>query len=498
MEQYPHHDLRPGILVVDDDPGIRDTLWAILKKDYRAYRAATGEEAMGLITQEEIHVVLLDILLPGIGGLDVLKWIKERFEDIEVIMITAVKDVGTAVEAMKSRAFDYITKEFDYDDVRAVIERALEKQKLCRQIQYLHSEMSNYVDEDFVVGRSVSITNILDVLKRAAEIETTVLLLGESGTGKEQLARFVHRNSPRADFPMVTVNMASIPSELLESILFGHEKGAFTGAYRQHIGKFELAHRGTIFLDEISDLRIDLQGKLLRVLQEGEIERVGGNKSITVDVRLIVASNSDLREAIDKGTFREDLFYRLNVIPVKVPALRNRIEDIPIFVDFFIKKYNKKFRKNVKGMRQEAVDILSKNSWPGNIRELENLIERLIALSETEWIGPQSLPIEYHFPSFVLPAKGMPPAAEDKSGQPPMQQATDALRFPSPKSSVRDGNFLRESVQAFERIYIFRVLERNNWNRRKASRELRVSLATLKRKIKSLRISTFKGAEGHD
>jgi len=266
---------------------------------------------------------------------------------------------------------------------------------------------------------------------------------------------------------MVTVNVASIPTELLESILFGHEKGAFTGAHSQHIGKFELAHRGTIFLDEISDLRIDLQGKLLRVLQEGEIERVGGNKFISVDVRLIAASNTDLREAIKKGSFREDLFYRLNVIPVKIPPLRSRIEDLPIFVDFFIKKCNKKFRKQVKGMRQEAIDILSRYSWPGNIRELENLIERLVALSEVEWISPQSLPIEYHFSTF-----------------------------PRLKSSSINGNVLRESVQAFERIYLYRILERNHWNRRKTSRELGVSLTTLKRKIKALDIAALDVKEG--
>jgi DNA-binding NtrC family response regulator len=447
---------RPTVLIVDDDESIRDTLEAILLKDYAVLKADNGHAALQLVSEKEIQIVLLDLLLPDLNGLEVLRQIKDRFSDIEVIMITAVKDVATAVKAMKLGAYHYVTKTFDYDEVLALVGKVTERQRDVRELLYLRSEIEPLTEAEFVTGRTRTMQEIYDLAQKVAKLPATVLILGESGTGKQLLARFIHKRSDLADRPFVTVDLAAIPETLVESTLFGHEKGSFTGAYRQHIGKFELADGGTLFLDEIGSLRNDLQAKLLRVIQEGEIERVGGTKTIRVNIRLISATNVNLADAVQKGDFREDLYYRLNVIPIKLPPLRERIEDLPHLVEFFLQRYNRRFKKNVRQISHSAVEILSAYSWPGNIRELENLIERLVALSEGDTILREHIPIEYGLDDI--------------------------------QRRYRKGEVFDKAVEAFERSFILKALEKERWNRVAAAKALGIASSTLKYRMKKLKL----------
>jgi len=452
----------PTVLIVDDDESIRDTLEAILKKDYSVIKAKDGETALRVAESEEVNVILLDIMLPGMGGLEVLEKIKERFEDIDVIMITVVKEIDSVVKAMRLGAYDYIGKDFDYDDVITLIDRVIEKQRKDRELIYLHSEMERYIEYDFVMGKTPQMKEVYDVIQKVARLPATVLIRGESGTGKELVARIIHKESALSENPFVTVNLASIPTELIESTLFGHEKGAFTGAYRQRFGKFELAHKGTLFLDEIGDLKFDLQAKLLRAIQEGEIERVGGTKIIKVDVRLIAATSINLEEAVKEGDFREDLFYRINVIPINLPPLRDRLIDIPQLVELFIQRYNQKFRKKIKGITEGALSILHGYSWPGNIRELENLIERLIAISDGDMISERDIPIEYYLTEVLASQLG-----------------------------IEDEGLLTKACETFERNFILKVLEKNRWRRKETARSLGIPLSTLKYKLSKLHIYDY-------
>src|SRR5436309_13422181 len=327
------------VLIVDDDEGMRDTLTAILKRDYRVLRAASGEAALPILNREDIDLILLDVRLPGISGFEVLRIVKENYSLIEVLMISAINDIETAVQAMKHGAYHYITKDFDYDQLRSLVRNASERQDLNRQVLTLSAQVADQTEREFIVGPS-KMRDIVDLVQKISKLSATVLILGESGTGKELLARLVHRESVNPEGPFIAVNLAAIPRELVESALFGHERGAFTGAHRQQLGKFELASNGTLFLDEIGDLRLDLQAKLLRAIQEGEIERVGCVKPIKTEFRLIAATNIDLEKSVKDGKFREDLYYRINVIPIKVPPLRDRIEDVQLLVDFFLRRYN--------------------------------------------------------------------------------------------------------------------------------------------------------------
>src|SRR5580692_4017010 len=302
------------ILVVDDDEGMRDTLTAILKREYRVLRVGSGEAALPVLNKEDVDLILLDVRLPGISGFEVLRIVKENYSLVEVIMISAINEIETAVQAMKHGAYHYITKDFDYDQLRSLVRNASERQDLNRQVLTLSAQVADQTEREFIVGPSKMTRDIVDLVHKIAKLSATVLILGESG-------------DPEA--PFIAVNLAAIPRELAESALFGHERGAFTGAHRQQLGKFELASNGTLFLDEIGDLRLDLQAKLLRAIQEGEIERVGGTKPIKTDFRLIAATNVDLDKAVKEGRFREDLYYRINVIPIKLPPLRERAEDIP-------------------------------------------------------------------------------------------------------------------------------------------------------------------------
>src|SRR2546428_2959520 len=385
------------VLIVDDDEGMRDTLTAILKREYRVLRVSSGEAALPILNREDIDLMLLDVRLPGISGFEVLRIVKENYSLVEIIMISAINEIETAVQAMKHGAYHYTTKDFDYDQLRSLVRNASERQDLNRQVLTLSAQVAEQTDREFVVGSSKITRDIIDLVHKVAKLSATVLILGESGTGKELLARLIHREAGDPDAPFIAVNLAAIPRELVESALFGHERGAFTGAHRQQLGKFELASNGTLFLDEIGDLRLDLQAKLLRAIQEGEIERVGGTKPIKTEFRLIAATNIDLEKAVKDGRFREDLFYRINVIPIKLPPLRERTEDVPQLADFFLKRYNTRFRKKILGVTESTMSVLKKYWWPGNIRELENLIERLVAVSDKDYISEEDLPLEFHF-----------------------------------------------------------------------------------------------------
>jgi DNA-binding NtrC family response regulator len=445
------------LLVVDDDQGMRDTLTAILKRDYRVLRASSAEAALPILNREDVDLMLLDVRMPGISGLELLRIVKENYSLVEVIMISAINEVETAVQAMKHGAYHYITKDFDYDGLRSLVRNASERQDLNRQVMTLSAQVADQTERDFVAGPSTATREILDLVQKVAKLSATVLILGESGTGKELLARLIHREAGDPDAPFIAVNLAAIPRELVESNLFGHERGAFTGAVRQQLGKFELASGGTLFLDEIGDLQLELQAKLLRAIQEGEIERVGGTKPIKTEFRLIAATNVDLEKAVKEGRFREDLYYRINVIPIKLPPLRDRIDDLPALARFFLQRYTAKFRKNIQGIADSTLRILSKYWWPGNIRELENLIERLVAMSDKDWITDEDLPFELHFAQL----DGAAPAS---------------------------GSLLQEATNTFERNFILRALERSGWNISATARYLGIPLSTLKFKMDRLEI----------
>src|SRR5437867_525891 len=385
------------VLIVDDDEGMRDTLTAILKREYRVLRVSSGEAALPILSREDVDLMLLDVRLPGISGFEVLRIVKENYSLVEVLMISAINEIETAVQAMKHGAYHYITKDFDYDQLRSLVRNASERQDLNRQVLTLSAQVADQTEREFIVGPSKMTRDIVDLVNKTAKLSATVLILGESGTGKELLARLIHKEAGDPDAPFIAVNLAAIPRELAESALFGHERGAFTGAHRQQLGKFELASNGTLFLDEVGDLPLELQAKLLRAIQEGEIERVGGAKPIKTDFRLIAATNIDLEKAVKDGRFREDLYYRINVIPIKLPPLRDRMEDLPELARFFLHRYKSRFRKEIQGISDSTLKILSSYWWPGNIRELENLIERLVAVSDKEWITDEDLPLEYHF-----------------------------------------------------------------------------------------------------
>src|SRR2546426_12008893 len=340
------------VVLVAGEEGMRDALTAILKREYRVLRVSSGEAALPILNREDVDLMLLDVRLPGISGFEVLRIVKENYSLIEVVMISAINEIETAVQAMKHGAYHYVTKDFDYDQLRSLVRNASERQDLNRQVLMLSAQVAEQTDREFVVGSSKIARDIIDLVHKIAKLSATVLILGESGTGKELLARLIHREAGDPDAPFIAVNLAAIPRELAESALFGHERGAFTGAHRQQLGKFELASNGTLFLDEIGDLRLDLQAKLLRAIQEGRIEPVRRTKPVKTEFRLIAATNIDLEKAVKDGRFREDLFYRINVIPIKLPPLRERTEDVPQLADFFLRRYNTRFRKRIQGVTE--------------------------------------------------------------------------------------------------------------------------------------------------
>jgi DNA-binding NtrC family response regulator len=451
----------PRILIVDDESTLRTALFRVLdKKGYSVVTANRAEEAK-LLSQggNPIDLALVDMNLPDGDGIDFMIELKQMMPDCEVIILTGHGTIESAVRATQKGAFHFITKPFNMDELISLTEKALTHKKLQQENNQLRTELNKKYQFDQIVGQSEQIKNVLSLVERVADSDSTVLVTGESGTGKELIARAVHYNSPRSQQPFVAINCGAIPSELLESELFGHVKGAFTGAIANRIGRFELADGGTIFLDEIGDLQPALQVKLLRVLQERSFEPVGGTKNIQVNVRVIAATNKNLEDLVEGGRFREDLYYRLNVIPVYVPALRERKTDIPLLFAHFMEQFNRTKQRKLSGISAEAIDSLLNYPWPGNIRELENLVERLAILKGFGQIEINDLPVKYR-------------SVRDTG--------LDLVSMEIPD----DGMDFNTAVDHFENSLILRALEKTGWNRNQAALLLRLNRTTLVEKIK--------------
>lgn len=374
-----------SILIIDDEKAILKVMEMNLQREgYSVFTADNGNDGLKILQEKDIDVLLLDHQMPDINGLELLKIIKNRYKDLSVIMVTAYGTIEMAVDAMKLGAFHYLTKPINFDEMYIIIKNAVEQKKLLNRVEMLTQEVKKLYGMESIITNNQRMKEILEMLPGVADTEATILIMGETGTGKELIAKAIHYNSKRAKGPFVKVNCTALSETILESELFGHERGAFTGAYKLRKGRFEVADSGSIFLDEMGDIPISMQLKLLRVLQEMEFERVGGSETIKVDVRVIAATNRDLEDAVKKGTFREDLYYRINIIPVRIPPLRERKDDIPLLAIHFIDKFNKKNKKNIKEPSAELIAMLIEYSWPGNIRELENSIERAVILEKGE------------------------------------------------------------------------------------------------------------------
>ncbi len=438
---------KPSILIIDDDDSLRRVMeFSLAESGYRVQTAASGEDGLRLFEKDSYDAVITDITMPGMNGMEVLAKIRHQDARLPVVIITAYGTIESAVEAMKQGAFDYITKPFNRDELRLTLDRALTMRRLERENVELRAEVKGRYRFESIVGGSEKIREVLDMAGRVAASDATVLITGESGTGKELLAKGVHYNSLRADGPFVAVNCAAIPEHLIESELFGHVKGSFTGAIKDKEGKFERADGGTLFLDEIGDLRIDLQAKILRALQERHVERVGGAAPIPVDVRVIAATNKDIERAVKEGRFREDLYYRLSVIPLRMPPLRERKDDILLLVDHFVKKFNPARDVSV---TRETLDALTAYGWPGNVRELENTIERASVLKRGDTITPAELP--------------------DKLRKEKTDVENIILNLPDEGISLED----------LEKNLIIRALERHKGNQTRAAEYLDITRPTL-------------------
>ncbi len=445
------------ILVVDDEQLIRWSIEQNLKKQgYEVLTAPTGEDALKLVREEQPELILLDIQMPGISGMEVLEKVKEFDEDIVVIMVTAHGGLETAVSAMRLGAYDYINKPFNLDELAIVIRKALENSSLRREVAGLRSEHKK-VGSPNIIGASRHMKNVLAMMEKVAKSEAaTVLVQGESGTGKELVAKWIHYKSNRADKPFVAINCAAVPVTLLESELFGHEKGAFTDAKVTKKGLFELADGGTIFLDEIGDMEIGMQAKLLRFLEDRTFRRIGGAKVIAVDIRIISATNKDLLKAIEDKSFRNDLYYRLQVIPIFLPPLRERREDILPLANHFIENYNREFNKHVKGISGMAEKMLAEYNWPGNIRELKNVIERAIILGNEETLLLEHLPLEI--------------IAKSASSAPPVT----SIKLPPEGVDIEE----------VEKELIRQALDSSEWNQSKAAKKLNLGIDAFRYRMK--------------
>jgi len=450
------------IHVIDDEPVIHDILSQLLTSEgYNVELSSSGEEGLEKHAARKFDLVLLDLLMPGMDGLEVLKGVRKIDPQAMVVIITAYASVESAIEAMKMGAYDYIQKPFKHDELLLTIERGLEHKALQEENLRLRDELKRKFSFGNIIGRSKPMEKIFELIKAAAPTRSTILVQGESGTGKELVARAIHLNSNRGDYPFIVVNSGSLPPDLLESHLFGHVRGAFTGAVSEKQGLFEAADSGTIFFDEISTLSPETQAKLLRVMQDKEFMRLGGTKTIKVDVRIIAATNTDLEELIRQNAFRKDLFYRLNVIKIELPPLRERKEDIPLLVKHFIDLYAKENNKEIEGVSQDVMDILEKNSWPGNVRELENLIERAVVFAKAKIITRENLP-EF----FIVP-------------RPDRSAAFD--------QEISELN-LRDQTAAFQKRLIVATLKKAKGVQKSAARQLGVKPTTLNEMIKRLRI----------
>jgi len=475
---------RKQILIADDEPNLRRVLSAQLARDgYEVHTAEDGEEALRILADHHIDVIITDLRMPKLDGLGLLRRSVADYPDVPVIMITAHGTIDTAVEALKQGAFDYVTKPFDRTEFQRVVDKAARSRELSGRT-YLSGtaeERGRY----HLIGESMAMREVYQVIERVADTPSTVLLTGESGTGKELIARALHERSSRTDKPYIRVNCAALPPELMESELFGYERGAFTGAVSSKPGRFELADKGTLFLDEIGEIPSSMQVKLLRAVQESEFERVGGVKTLHVDVRLIAATNRSLEEEIARGRFREDLYYRLNVVHLHLPPLRERRSDIPLLVQYFLKRFNTRLRKHVQGVEASAMAVMSAHEWRGNIRELENTIERCVLFCNSEYIEVSDLPTELRRPTerpaephTTLPSE--PPKAGD-------ELAPEAAREDGP--AFEEGGLkeaVREATSRVERELIVQALSQTGYNVTHAARILKISRKSLQIKMKEL------------
>jgi len=461
------------ILVVDDETNLRKVLSATLRREgYEVVQAADGAEGLEIFDRGGIDVVVSDLVMPKVGGFEVLEHVLEKAPDVPVILITAHGTVDSAVSAIKTGAFDYITKPFEQAELKQVIAKAVRTRDLGRGTLTAGGE-----GERQLIGESPAIQEIYRIVEKVADTPSTVLITGESGTGKELVARALHQKSSRRNKPLIKINCAAIPKDLMESELFGYERGAFTGAVTSKPGRFELADGGTLFLDEIGEIPIEMQVKLLRALQESEFERVGGVKTIKVDVRLITATNRDLVKEIQAGRFREDLYYRLNVVPISLPPLRERRADIPLLVDFFREKYNRKLNKRIEGVEPAAMELLQRWSFPGNIRELENLMERAVLFADGPRIRVEDLPENVRRGGAPAPT----PAPE---GTPATTTAAPVSPPPALQADASMKEIVRGAAAALERDLIVRALEETGGNVTQAARKLKISRKSLQNKMK--------------
>ncbi|MCS7203502.1 MAG: sigma-54 dependent transcriptional regulator [Thermodesulfovibrio sp.] len=449
--------MKGSILIVDDEVGICETLSDILEDEgYKTLTVQDAETALSIIEKEEVDLILLDIWLPKMSGMEALQKIKEKDSDISIIMISGHGNIETAVKAVKLGAFDFLEKPLSADRVVLTVEKALEFKKLKKENIKLRSSLQKKFE---LIGNSSAIKRIKNQIQLVAKGDSRILILGESGTGKELVARMIHSLSRRSEAPFVEVNCAAIPQELIESELFGHEKGAFTGAIEKKIGKFEMANGGTLFFDEIGDMSLLTQAKLLRVIETQKFQRVGGTRDITVDVRILSATNKDLVEEIKKGNFREDLYYRLSVVPIYIPPLRERKEDIPELVSYFVEEFHRQKGWKKKIFQPDAIKTLQQYDWPGNVRELKNVIERAMIMCEDE----------------IITAK-------------------DIQEIGITRQSQRDLSYftiqtLKEAKDAFERDFILKKLRENNWNMTKTAEAIGIERSNLYKKIKALGIT---------
>jgi DNA-binding NtrC family response regulator len=452
--------IQQRILVVDDDEAIRDALMEILEDDYDVTSVDSGFKALSQIKNQIFDLIFLDIVMPEMDGIETLKQIKAHDKNLDVIMISAVDRAQEATDSIRLGAYDYITKPFDHEIILNRVEKVLLNRNLVKEVRFHRSEAVSGAGKTQIISQSKNMALVFDLVEKVAKTSSNVLITGESGTGKELIARAVHRASLRHEKPFVAINCAAIPAELMEAELFGHEKGAFTGAHKQSMGKFEFAHQGTIFLDEISSLKSEFQAKLLRFIQEREFTRVGSHQTIQVDVRIVVATNTSLDEMVKEGTFRDDLYFRLNVVPVLLPPLRSRKGDVPILADFFLDRFNRQMNKRIKGFTPDAIAVLEAYPWPGNIRELENLIERMVVLGEeNRFIDEKDLPFDLLF------------HGESERGE---------------QKGTRENKGLVQARHAFERLYILRALQNCRWNQTLAANLLGIHRNTLIQKMKAL------------
>ncbi len=464
------------VLIVDDEPNLRKILAAQLSRDgYDVLLAEDGEQGLSLLREHHIDLVVTDLKMPKVDGMTLLREALAEQPELPIVMITAHGTVDTAVEALKLGAFDYLTKPFDKDEVRQIVGKALKTRELAGE--EATTEIKGAEGARFgIIGESQGLTDLYAVLERVADSPTTVLITGESGTGKELVARALHDHSSRRGKPFIKVNCAAIPKELIESELFGYERGAFTGAVTSKPGRFELANGGTLFLDEIGEIPVEMQVKLLRALQESEFERVGGIKTMRVDVRLVAATNRDLKKLITQGTFRDDLFYRLNVVSIRLPALRERASDTPLLVEHFLKKFNERLKKNVTGVEPEALELLSAYSWPGNIRELENVMERAVLFCDASKLRVEDLPAELRGPATTSTSGSvMPPMSADAS--------VDLGSLPA-EGGLKE--HVKVAMSRLERDLVSRALKQTNNNVTHAARLLKISRKGLQLKMKEL------------